>query len=124
MSSDKIKLLKMAIPKVSNDKKYFAYFLNEYIRIEHMSEENVISNLKCSLEDYYKLSLCKISETNSSNYLSDLNAICSYIDIPIVELNKIIKRVEAINMLSDFNLANGNLMAARDKGKKDLENDK
>lgn len=123
MSSDKIRLLKIAISKVSNDKNYIAYFLEEYIKIEQTSEENIISDLKCSLEDYYKLSLCKISEINSTEFLSDLNAISSYIKIPILELNRIIKRVEAINKLSSSNFVDGNLMAARDKGKKDLENE-
>jgi hypothetical protein len=122
--SVKIKLLGLAIKKVADDSDFMAYFLLKYSQIEKLSEQEVISFLKCSQEDYYKLGLCKTPDANSTNFIEQLNKVSEYTHTSSIELNNILKRVITIEKFAHSDNTSF-LMAARDKkkGKKDKENE-
>ena len=115
--NDKIKLLELANKKVEGDGDFIAYFLSRYAEIEKLSQQDMMSALKCSIENYYKLGLCKAPNANSSDFIDELNKVSNYTNISTLELNKIIKRVSTIEKFSQLN-NNPILMAARDKKKK------
>jgi hypothetical protein len=119
--SDKLKLLETANRKAASDRGFIAYCLLKYSEIEQKTEQEIISSLNCQLEDYYKLGLCRTPDVNSNDFLLRLNNISSYTHVSAIELNKIIKRVNAVLKFSDANtqVENSYLMAARDKKKKD-----
>jgi hypothetical protein len=120
--SDKVRLLELANKKVADDSDFIAYFFTKYSEIEKKSQQEIISTLNCSFENYYKVGLCRIPDINETDFLQRLNNISQYSNISSLELNKIIKRVNSVLKFSDnINLQNTSpfLMAARDKKKKD-----
>lgn len=117
--SSKLRLLETAHEKASEEKRFLAFFLKKYEEIENADTAAVLAMLNCSLESYYKLGLCLTPNTASGNYLTELNKICNYIEVPVLLLNQIIKRVDSVVKFSEDELQNnGVLMAARDKNKK------
>jgi len=123
--SDKIKLLELAVKKVSEDHDFMAFYLTRYFQAEKISQQDIISTLNCSLEDYYRLGLCRVPKSNSNNFVEQLNKVSAFTHISALELNKIIKRVHSLQTFSNIN-DNPILMAARDRkrGNKDDEKDK
>jgi hypothetical protein len=118
--NDKIKLLELANAKAATDEEFIAYFLNHYLKIEQTTTEAVMTILNCNVENYYKLGLCKAPTITDSDYLDRLNNISSYVGISVLELNKIIKRVNTVLQLRNLSTGeNAVLMAARDKKKRD-----
>lgn len=117
--SDKLKLLELANKKVADDKDFIAYFLVKYCEIEKTTRERVIDNLRCDIEQYYKLSLCRVPNSIENDYIQRLSTICEYTSIPVLELNKIIKRVNSTTAFLNSN--DTFLIAARDKNKRNDE---
>ena len=114
--NEKIKLLELAVEKVSSNKSYLAFLINRYLESESISRQEMRALLHCTEEDYYKLGLCKTPDIESADFLSKLNGICEYTHTSTIELNQIIKRANAIVKFSEDQLGSGNyLMAARDK---------
>jgi len=118
--SEKIKMLELASNKASNDSGFIAYLIKKYLEVENISEQEIISILHCTEENYYKLNLCRVPDVNANDFVSRLNRISEYTNSSAVELNNIIKRANAILRLSGSNVEQHNyLMAARDKQNKD-----
>jgi hypothetical protein len=114
--TEKINLLGMAVNKVSADKSFVAFLMKKYSEYENMSQQNLLSQLGCSEESYYKLCLCKAPDVEATDFLSRLNSISEYAQVSAIELNRIIKRANIILKLSeDEAQAQNYLMAARDK---------
>jgi hypothetical protein len=120
--SEKIQMLELASNKASTDSGFIAYLMNKYLEVENISEQEVLSILRCSEEDYYKLKLCRVPDINSSDFVSRLNRISEYTNSSSMELNRIIKRANSILRLSGNNVDQRNyLMAARDKQSKEVK---
>lgn len=118
----KINPLGMAVNKVSADKSFVAFLMKKYSEYENMSQQNLLSQLRCSEESYYKLCLCKAPSVEAADFLSRLNCISEYAQVSVIELNRIIKRANTILKLSeDEAQAQNYLMAARDKHENDKE---
>lgn len=118
--TDNIKLLKHAARKVEADSGFIAFLMKKYLEFENISEEEVLSTLHCTAEDYYKLNLCRVPDINANDFASRLNNISQYTNSSAIELNKIIKRANSILRLSGGDVEQHNyLMAARDKHNKD-----
>jgi len=116
--SSTINILRSAYEKASADRTFLAFLLKKYQEAETMSEASMTELLGCQLESYYKLGLCVAPDTASANYLVELNKICDYIGVPILPLNKIIKRAATLFKFSDDGVNSPSvLMAARDKNK-------
>ncbi len=116
--TDRIRLLEHAAKKVEADSNFIAYLVKRYLEFENITEEEILSTLQCTTEDYYKLNLCKIPDVNSSDFVIRLNEISKYTNSSAIELNKIIKRASAIIKLTATQYEQSNyLMAARDKNK-------
>lgn len=113
--SDKLKLFELGFNKVSSDNSFIGFFLIKYAEIEKLSESDLISELKCSSENYYKLGLCKVPGTNDIDFIDRLNKISQYANVSVLELNKIIKRVDSIIKFNVSIHTDTILMAARDK---------
>ena len=114
--NEKIKLLALAVEKVSSDKSYLAFLIKKYLESESISQQDLRALLRCTEEDYYKLNLCKIPNVENADFLSRLNKICEYTHTSVIELNGIIKRANAIVKFSEDQPDSRNyLMAARDK---------
>jgi hypothetical protein len=118
--SEKIKMLELASNKAATDSGFIAYLMSKYLEIENISEQEILSTLHCSEEDYHKLKLCRVPDINANDFVSRLNKISEYTNSSSVELNKIIKRANSILRLSGDNIEQHNyLMAARDKQNKE-----
>ncbi len=118
--SEKIKMLELASDKAAADSGFIAYMIKKYLEFENISEQEVLSTLHCSEEDYYKLNLCRVPDINASDFVSRLNKISQYTNSSAIELNKIIKRANSILRLSGSDVEQHNyLMAARDRQNKD-----
>ena len=118
----KIKLLAMGARKASLEKDFMSFVLNKYLEIEKIPETELISLLGCSKEDFYKLALCKAPDIAGKDFIERVRTISEYSRVPILELNKIIKRVDAISKLSTTESYNSFLMAARDKKRDEPKN--
>ena len=118
MNAD-LNLLKSVAERIENDHEFMAYFLKKYSEIEHLAEPQLLERLNCSIDDYYKLALCKAPDVNSSDFVHRLNRISEYTNIDPRGLNIVIKRVNSVLVFSDTNSAL--FMAARDKKKKDSD---
>ena len=112
--NDKLKLFEMANKSIEQDAQFMAFFLKRYLELEKLSQQDICSELKCSIQDYYKLSMCKAPDPEESDYLNRLNKINQYTNASVFALNKIIKRVNTIIKLSG-SMDKSYLMAARDK---------
>jgi hypothetical protein len=118
--TDKIRLLENAARKVEADSSFIAYLMKNYLAVENISEQEILSMLHCSVEDYYKLNLCRVPDINANDFVTRLNNISQYTNSSAIELNKIIKRANSILRLSGSDVEQHNyLMAARDKQNKD-----
>lgn len=115
------RLLKLAFKKVDGDRSFMAFVLTKYLEIECVSEQTLVSELNCSVEDYYKLALCRVPQANAPDFVERLNNISEYTHISMLELNKIIKRVDSILKFADSPNNSTLLMAARDKRKNDIK---
>jgi hypothetical protein len=113
--SEKIKILELASRKAANDSAFIAYFLKKYSEFEKISESEILTTLRCSKEDYYKLNLCRVPDINAGDFVMRLNKIAKYTNTCTLDLNKIIKRANSILRLTGSDVEqNSYLMAARD----------
>ena len=112
--SDKFKLLELAVKKVCEDRNFMAFYLIRYSQSERISQHDIISSLNCSLENYYRLGLCRVPDANSNNFIEQLNNVSAFTHTSALELNRIIKRVHSLETFSNIN-DNPILMAARDR---------
>lgn len=120
--TEKVTLLGMAVNKVSADKSFVAFLMKKYSEYENISQQSLLSQLHCSEESYYKLCLCKVPDLEGADFLHRLNSISEYAQVSAIELNKIIKRANAILKFSeDEEQARNFLMAARDKHEDEKE---
>lgn len=115
----KLNFLKSAITRVENDQEFMAYTLKKYCEFEKISEVELMSTLECSVDNYYKLALCKVPDISESDFRPRLAIISEYVNI---DTSKLIKVIKHVHMVLQFTLNTGSvLMAARDKdsGKND-----
>lgn len=119
--NNKIRLLGLANKEMATDIEFFAFYLKKYSEIEKVSEQEICSELNCSIEAYRKLALCRAPSAHSNEFIHRLNNVSQFTGIPIISLNKIIKRVDSVIALSGSkNISH--LMAARDKDKPEDSN--
>lgn len=112
---DKIKLLEMGAKKAALDKNFMAFILNCYSEIEKKSQSELMDELCCLPENFYKLGLCKVPDTLAPNFIDRLEMISHYTDISVQLLTRIIRRVDAVRQFSSNQSNHNFLMAARDR---------
>jgi hypothetical protein len=118
--TDKLRLLEHAARKVESDSGFIAYLMKKYLEAENISEQEILLMLECSVEDYYKLSLCRVPDINASDFVIRLNKISQYTNTSSIGLNRILKRANSVLRLSGSDVEQHNyLIAARDKQNKD-----
>jgi len=110
------KLMRLASSRISKDDSFMSYFLGKYLAFERISEDQMISELNCSLACYYKLALCKAPNPTANDFIQRIQRISEKTGVSVFGISKIIKRVYTINKLSDAQ-SQSFLMAARDKKK-------
>ena len=88
--NNKIKLFELAYKKVVLDNDFMAFIFKKYMEYEKISDQELMLKLKCSLEDYYKLGLCRVPNINASDFVKRLNKISEYSHTSELELNKIL----------------------------------
>lgn len=115
MAENNIKFLELATDKVSKDKDFMAYFLKCYQENENLSTDRLILSLKCTVEDYYKLALCRVPNMNADDFVERLNKISDYSNTSAIELNKIIKAIGVNERFGSTDFKGTSLLAARDK---------
>lgn len=121
---DKLKLLESAAQKASTDSAFIAYYLEEYARIENTQRTELMNSLNCSLENYYRLGLCKAPEVTHPDYLARIKKISTYAQSSMMMLNTIIKCVSSIEKFRHTAGPNTYLMAARDKSNQSNRTDR
>ena len=120
--NDKLKLLQLANNKIADNREFMAFYLKKYGEFEDLSQQQICSDLNCSFEDYYKLTLCKVPDVNVHDFASRLKKISDYTGVTVFGLSKIVKRVHTLMTLSS-DQSQSTLMAARDKNNKDQGNE-
>jgi len=108
----------MGAKKAAEDSEFISFILIKYLEMENKSQTELMTELRCSLEDFYKLALCKVPDTQAEDFSARLEKISNYTCIQVFQLNKIIKRVDSVIKLSSAQNNNTFLMAARDREKK------
>src|SRR5262249_19839696 len=97
--SEKVSLLAKAVDKVSLDKKFIAFLMREYLEYEKISQQEILLQLRCSEEEYYKLCLCNAPDMEAGDFVSRVNSIGEYAHVSAIEISRIIKRA---NMILNF----------------------
>jgi hypothetical protein len=113
--NEKIELLRMGARKIASEKDFMSFVLNRYQEMEQISETELIAVLNCSLENFYRLALCKAPDATANDFVQRLEKISEYSQTPKEELNRIIKRVDTLSKLQMAEFQHSVLMAARDK---------
>ena len=90
---NKQKLVEITYTKLSSDKSFMAYYLEQFKLTERKTRENLLKLLHCSLEDYYKLGLCKAPDPLESNFSERILKISAYSNASFHALTDIIERV-------------------------------
>ena len=86
---NKLKLFKNTYDKLCNDRAFMAFYLNEVSLKENRTLEEMTALLNCSVEDYYKLALCKAPEINEDFDLR-IRKIAGYTNTSTIVLSNII----------------------------------
>jgi hypothetical protein len=94
--TDKLRLLEHAARKAESDSGFIAFLMKKYLEAENIQEQEIQSFLHCSVEDYYKLNLCRVPDINANDFVVRLNKISQYANSSAIELNKIIKHADSI----------------------------
>jgi len=109
----KLNLLKSATARFENDPGFMAYFLKKYCEFEQISESELLSELNCTPDNYYKLALCKAPSVDVKDFNQRLNVIGEYTQIATEKLDLVINHVSTV--LAFIASKENTLMAARDK---------
>ncbi len=86
---NKVKLFKNTYDKLCNDRAFMAFYLHEVSLKENKTPDEMAALLNCSLEDYYKLALCKAPEINSE-FDTRINKIAAYTNSSPIILSNIV----------------------------------
>jgi hypothetical protein len=92
---NKLKLLEHTFNKLTADKSFVAYYLEQLAITENKSKDEIIQLLNCTEENYYKLGLCKAPEINAADYVSRITIIARYATVSEVILSNIVSPVTA-----------------------------
>jgi hypothetical protein len=90
---NKLKLLEHTFNKLTADKSFVAYYLEQLAITENKSQNEIIQLLNCSKENYFKLGLCKVPEINAADYVSRITIIARYATVSEVILSNIISPI-------------------------------
>lgn len=95
--------------------------LRKYMEVESLTDVGLASELRCSPDTVWRLSLCR--RPAADRFRADVAAICSRFGIEVGRLVAVIRRVEAVDALgavtsaeSDEATDDAMLLAARDRG--------
>lgn len=115
--NDKLELMKKAFDKIADEPDFIAFYLKKYGEQEGKTVPDLLSELTCSEEDFYKLALCKAPEPYNLKSREVLQAIAAYTNIDEVKISKLLQHVRTV--LHFQNLGNRDLlMAARARNNK------
>lgn len=78
---NKLKLFEITFHKLSADKAFIAYYLKQFLVAQHKTQEDILQLLNCSLEDYYKLGLCKAPEFDKVYFEERIHKISTYANV-------------------------------------------
>lgn len=119
--AENIKFLEYAANKVSREKKFMGYFLKSFQEVENLTVDKIIALLNCTIEDYYKLALCKAPNMNDDDFVERLNMISKYTNTSAIELNRIMKAIKVLDSFASLNYKGSSLLAARDNYSSELD---
>lgn len=108
--SNNLKLLENTFRKVSQDKEFIAYYLHRYGELENKKINEIISELNCDEENFYRLGLCNTPNQN----IAELNEISAYVGVSALSILNILKHIDTIEEFSNTT-SDQMLIAARDK---------
>lgn len=109
----KLNLMQSAAARFENNPEFWASSLKTYCGSESLSETELLIEFNCSVDNYYKLALCKVPDIKADDFDPRLKVISEYTNIAVDHLTTVIKRVNTIRKFTG-NPSNV-LMAARDK---------
>lgn len=115
--SDKLLLMKKAFNKLCINKEFMAYFLARYSDLENLTIGQVLLQLKCLEEDYFRLALCKVPFGDTADDFKNTQDLGNYVQVDTSALWQIIKYVNNLDKLY-LESSDRFLMAARQLTKK------
>ena len=116
--ASQVEHLAFAARKAAAREGYIAYFLEKYKEYERLGEETLIERLGCSSAAYYRMALNRAPQQDNANFRDHLQRIAHAAGVSPVELARIIRRVWALQRLSEAKPISSEsqmLLAARDR---------
>lgn len=90
---DKLALLERTYQKLVSDKGFMAYYLGTYARQRNMRTAELIQELRCEPEQFYKLALCQAPERGRGDFTARLANIAGYSGVSLLLLDALMREV-------------------------------
>jgi hypothetical protein len=87
---DKLKLFEVTFNKLSDDPMYLAYYLKRLMILENKTQEELINLVGCTVEDYFKLALCKAPQPGEPDFNKRIKNIAAYTNTSEIVLGNIL----------------------------------
>lgn len=99
MTDRQTRYLVFAARKAAARREYLAYYLAQYQEQEGLTEEVMMEFVGCSGEDYYRLALCQVPDTQGSDFAARLERVAAYAGASTVQVAQVIRQVAALEAL-------------------------
>lgn len=99
MTDKQTTYLAFAARKAAARREYLAYYLVQYQQQEELTEEAMMEFVGCSDEDYYRLALCKVPDTQGADFAVRLDRVAAYAGASTVQVAQVIRQVAALEAL-------------------------
>jgi hypothetical protein len=104
--------------RLVDDPLFVACPLALYAKSERLDEESFASRLRCTVENFALVCLCRAPAAESESFQDDIAQIAAKFSVDADTLLEAIRRGQAIYQMSRNAASDGTLLAARDGKKK------
>lgn len=105
-------ILEIMMSKLACLPAFMAWYLHQYAKEEKITLEQVREKLQVNLEQFGRLSMCKVPDGRASDFATRLKVIQEFTEANRFMLATIIRKVDALESLKSSD-ADTNLLAAR-----------
>ena len=120
MNQREKRLLRLAADRAAQRPPFLGWVLSQYVSSQGMSQTALTAELRCGETAVWRLALCLKPRPN--RFAEDVAMIASKVVVDAAALARIIRHVQAIDVMSGRGVAErGALMAARSRRAEDQE---
>ena len=99
MTDKQTNYLAFAVRKAAARREYLAYYLVRYQEQEELTEEAMMEFVGCFGEDYYRLALCQVPDTQGADFAVRLDRVAAYAGASTMKVAQVIRQVAALEAL-------------------------